>query len=248
MAFDRVSDLTINSDMPIKSISATEWLGGSIDAPSIGSITTKGDKKRVIPGDLDVDVTSGTIQSIKAAGTLSGDWTCDLVKSISAANIVETNLTLSQIPDAKNLALGKLTTTGWIDSSQIISQGNIGAVTAGAMVNSTCFAGVAEGITGLPAAETASFPSTAAIKSIAIKGIKTEQSPYYINSNIAATNILSVSVVYPKTDNNGVPFGLSANYIKKLTIKKNDGKSVSFKELNESKDSQTIDGVEIRLY
>ena len=246
--FDRVSDLAIDSGMPIKSFTATEWLVGSIDAPSVGSITTKGDKKRSITGDLDVDVTSGTIQSIKIAGTLSGDWTCDSIKSISAAQIVETNLSLSRIPDSKNLALGKLTTTGWIDSSQILSQGNIGTVTAGAMINSSCFAGVAEGITGLPTAEATSFPETATIKSIAIKGIRTESSPYYINSNIAAANILSVSVVYPKTDNSGVPFGLSANYIKKLTIKKNDGKSVLLKELKESKDSQTIDGVEIRLY
>jgi hypothetical protein len=45
-----------------------------------------------------------------------------------------------------------------------------------------------------------------------------------------------------------VLFGLSANYIKKLTIKKTDGTTTSLKELKESKDSQTIDGVEIRLY
>jgi hypothetical protein len=246
--FDRVSDLEIDSGMPIKSITATDWLVGSIDAPSIGSITTKGDKKRSIAGDLDIDVTSGTVQSIKAAGTLSGDWKCTSVKSISAAHIVETKLSLSQIPDAKILALGKLTITGWIDSSQILSQGNIGTVTAGAMINSTCFAGVAEGITGLPAAETASFPETASIKSVAIKSIKGELPPYFINSDIAAANILNASIVYPQSSNGGVPFGISANYIKKLTIKKNDGKSVSFKELNESKDSQTIDGVEIRLY
>jgi hypothetical protein len=246
--FDRVSDLAIDSGMPIKSITATEWLVGSIEAPSIGSITTKGDKKRSITGNLDVDVTSGITQSIKVAGTLSGDWTCDSINSISAAQIVETNLSLSQIPDTKILALGKLTTTGWIHSSQILSQGNIGTVTAGAMINSTCFAGVADGITGLPTAEATSFPQTASIKSIAIKGAKGELPPYFINSNIAAANILSASLVYPQGGNGGVPFGLSANYIKKLTIKKSDGKSVSVKELKESKDSQTIDGVEIRLY
>jgi hypothetical protein len=211
--FDRVSDLAIDSDMPIKSLTATEWLGGSINTPSIGSITIKGDTKRGISGDLyDVD------------------------------------LILSQQPDVRIMALGKLTVKGWIDSSQILSQGNIGTVTAGAITDSNCFAGVADGITGLPVAEAACFPQTATIKSIAIKGIKTEPSPYYINSNIAAANILSASIVYPQSDNGDVPFGLSANYIKKLTIKKNDGKSASFKDLKESKDSQTLDGVEIRLY
>jgi hypothetical protein len=248
IVFDQVSDLTINSQTPIKSLTATDWLGGSIDAPSIGSITTKGDKKRSITGDLDVDVTSGTIQSIKAAGTLSGNWTCNSVKNISAMDVIETNLTLNQQPDAKMLALGSLIAKGWIDSSRILSTGNIGTVTAGAMINSTCFAGVAEGVSGLPDAETASFSETATIKSVAIKGIKTEPSPYYINSNIAATNILSTSIAYPQSYNGGVPFGLSADNIKKLTIKKTDGTTTSLKNLGKSTDSKTIDGVEIHLY
>jgi uncharacterized repeat protein (TIGR03803 family) len=211
--FDRARDLVINSQMPIQSISVAEWLGGSINAPSVGSITIKGDTKRALSGDL-----------------------------------VEVNITLSQIPAVKIPALGSLTVKGWIDSSQILSQGNIGTITAGAIIDSNCFAGVAEGITGLPAAETASFSETATIKSITIKGIKTELSPYYINSNIAAANILSASIAYPQSENDGVPFGLSADYIKKLTIKKTDGTTTSLKNLGKSTDSKTIDGVEIRLY
>ncbi|MGD0552784.1 MAG: C10 family peptidase [Sedimentisphaerales bacterium] len=243
IVFDQTSNLVINSQMPIKSISATEWRGGSIDAPSIGSITTTGDKKRVIPGDLDVNVTSGTIQSIKAAGTLSGNWTCNSVKGISATDIVETNLTLNQPPDAKILALGSLIAKDDIDSSQILAQGNIGTVTAGAMKNSVCFAGVnsaylvdvnADGVLDLPVADSNTFSKKATIKSIAIKGIKTEPLPYYINSNIAAANILSVSIAYPKSDNGGVPFGLTADNIKKQTIKKPD--------------LEAIGDFEIRLY
>ena len=59
------------------------------------------------------------------------------------------DLILNQQPDAKTPALGKLIVKDWIDSSQILSTGNIGTVTAGAMINSNCFAGVAEGISGL---------------------------------------------------------------------------------------------------
>jgi hypothetical protein len=196
--FDQANDLAINSQMPIKSLTATDWLGGAINTSSIGSITIKGDAKRAISGDL-----------------------------------VEVDINLSQIPDVKIPALGKLSVSGWIDSSQILSQGNIGTVTSGAMIDSNCFAGVAEGIAGLPAAETASFSETATIKSIAVKGIKTEPSPYYINSNIAAANIISVSIAYPQSDNGGVPFGLTADNIKKQTIKM---------------DVETIDDFEIRLY
>ena len=213
IVFDQVADLTLDSQMPIKSITATEWLGGSINTSSVGSITIKGDAKRGISGDL-----------------------------------YDVNLILSQQPDVKIMALGKLTVNSWIDSSQILSQGNIGTVTAGAIIDSNCFAGVAEDINGLPVAEANSFDNTATIKSIMIKGIKTEPSPYYINSNIAAANILSASIAYPQSDNGGVPFGLSADNIKKLTIKKTDGTTTSLKNLGKSEDSQTIDDFEIRLY
>jgi hypothetical protein len=248
ITFDETSNLTLHSLIPIKTLSATEWLGGSIDAPSVGSITTKGDmKKRGIPGDLDVNVTlDGSINTVKVAGTLSGEWVCNAIKSISATDIVEANLILSQQPNTKILALGKLTAKGWIDSSQIVSQGNIGTVTAGAMINSACFTGVADGITGLPAAEIASFPVTATIKSITIKGIKGEPNSV-INSNIAAANILSASLAYPQNLNGGMPFGITADYIKKLTIKNATG-SKSYKELKESKDSSDFDDAEIRLY
>ena len=77
------------------------------------------------------------------------------------------------------------------------------------MINSSCFAGVdsdslsdlnTDNILDLPAAEAASFPQTATIKSIAIKGINNKIPPYYfnyfINSNIAASNVLSVSILH----------------------------------------------------
>ena len=64
MAFDQVSDLTIESEIPIRSFKATEWLGGSINAPSVGNITTSGSRKRGIAGDLDVNVTLQTVLSI----------------------------------------------------------------------------------------------------------------------------------------------------------------------------------------
>jgi hypothetical protein len=249
MAFDQVRDLTIDSNMPIRLISATEWLGGSIRAPSIFRIKTKGDKKRTIAGDLDVNVIiDGSVNIAKAAGTLSGEWSCNSIKRISCLDAVEANFILSQIPDVRIPALGRLTAAEWICSTQIISAGNIGIIKAGAMENSICFAGIAEGITGLPVAEVNSFDGIATIRRIAVKGIRGETPPYFINSDIAAAKVLYGYIVEPQSDNNDVPFGLFADYFKKLAIRKNDGKTVLLRELQESKDSQTIDGVEIRLY
>ena len=258
MKFDQVSDLTINSQMPIKSITAAEWLAGDINAPSVGSITAKGDKKRAILGDFDVDVTTGgVIGSVKVAGTLSGTWDCNIVKSITAAGIDGVDLTLSKQPDAKVPALGKLAIKNWITSSQIQSAGNIGTITTGGIADSICFAGVistrdvdaADGVLDLPdPALDINYDQPATIKSLSVKGIKSQSSPYAINSNFAAANILSASLCYPQNDNSGVPFGVAADYIKKLTIKEADGTS-TLKELDNPGDGGTPPGdAEIRLY
>jgi len=254
IAFDQVSDLTINSEMPIKMLTATEWLGGSLNAPSVGSITTKGDKKRGIAGDLDIDVTlDGAVNSVKVAGTLFGVWTCDAIKSISATDINEANLILRQKPDAKILALGKLTVKGWIDSSQILSEGNIGTVTAGAIIDSSCFAGVtdtndlnADGVLDLPdPAVDVNYVEPATIKSITVKGIKGEYC--VINSNIAAAQILSASLAYPENENDGIPFGLSAGFIKALKVKDAEG-TESWKNLDKPSDSKEFGDAKVLLY
>jgi hypothetical protein len=306
MAFDRVSNLEIKSDMPVKSITATEWLVGYIDAPWVGSFTIKGDAKRRIAGDLSMDMdlsgvgapkglalgsvkVAGTISggywliagnisavqmaasdpsfemsvddynlaSLKAIGnksfgipaTLSGDFSFNSVKSISAGDFNNAFLNLFRSPDSagKILALGTLTVKGQINNCQISSTGNIGTVTAGKIVDTSCFAGVEDGITDLPAADSDSFSETATIKSFTIKGYKGIGS-YVINSNIAAAKILSVSLAYPQNNNGGKPFGITADYIKKLMIKDAAG-PISLKELNKSGDGggPYIDA-EIRLY
>jgi N-acetylneuraminic acid mutarotase len=246
LGFDRVADLTVNSQIPVKAISATEWLAGEINTPSIGAITTKGDKKRGIAGDLDVNVTlDASVGSIKTAGTLSGEWNCNTIKSVSALNITSATLSLDQAPNAKVLALGALTAKNHMTDSQIISDGNIGTINAGAMINSVCFAGIKDGVTGLP-----NLPGdinvSASIKSITVKGIKGESNSF-INSNIAAANILSATLNYPLTNNGGIPFGVSAGFIKSLKIKNTSG-TVTFKNLDLPGDSNEIGDFKIRLY
>jgi hypothetical protein len=159
-------------------------------------------------------------------------------------NVAEINLILNQQPDAKTPALGKLIVKDWIDSSQILSTGNIGTVTAGAMINSNCFAGVAEGISGLPdPAVDINYVEPATINKITVNGIKGDPN-CFINSNIAAAQILNAYLSYPENDNNGIPFGLSAGSINALKVKNAQG-TKSYKNLNTSQDNQNF---EIRLY
>jgi N-acetylneuraminic acid mutarotase len=249
LGFDRVADLTINSQMPVNAISATEWLAGEINAPSIIAITTKGDRKRSIAGDLDVNVTSdASVGSIKTAGTLSGEWNCNAIKSVSALNITSATLVLNQAPNAKLLALGALTVKNHITGSQIISDGNIGTINTGAMINSVCFAGVKNGVIGLPDPNTdINYAPSASIKSITVKGISGNQNSF-INSNIAAANILSATLNYPKNDNNSVPFGVSAGFIKSLKIKNASGPPITLKNRSSPSDNNDFGDFKIRLH
>jgi N-acetylneuraminic acid mutarotase len=245
LTFDRVANLTINSQMPVKTISATEWLGGEIDAPSVGTITTKGNKKLSIAGDLDVNVMlDASAGSIKTAGTLSGEWNCNTIKSVSALNVISATLTLGQAPDAKVLALSALKVKSHITDSNIISGGNIGSISAGAMINSLCFAGIKDGVTGLPDPNV-DINVPASIKSIAVKGIKGESNSF-INSDIAAANILSATLNYPQENNGGIPFGVSAGFIKSVKIKDTTW-SKALKSLDGPADNNDFDDLKIRL-
>ncbi len=247
LSFDRVADLALNSQTPIKAISATEWLAGEINAPSIGAIATKGNKKLKIAGDLDVNVALGTSAgTIKTAGTLSGEWNCNTIKGVSALNITSATLNLDQEPNLKVLALGGLTVKNHITNSQIISDGNIGTINAGAMINSVCFAGIKDGVTGLPD-PSVDINVSASIKSITVKGVKKDPNSF-INSNIAAANILSATLNYPQSDNGGTPFGVSADYIKSLKIKNASGKTITLKNRSLPADNNDFDDFKIRLY
>jgi hypothetical protein len=202
---------------------------------------------------LNVDAAvDDNITRVRVAGTLSGEWSCNAVKSIAAMDIVETGLILSQPPDTKVkvLALGKLTARGWIDSSKIDSSGHIGTITAGAIADSTCFAGVSDGVFGQPDPETdINYIQPAIMKSISIKGIRTESPNYFINSNIAASQILRAYLFYPENNNEGISFGLSSGFIKLVKIKDAE-ETVTFKNLDKPSDSKEFEfsDVKIRLY
>jgi hypothetical protein len=245
MTFDRVSNLTINSETPIKMISATEWLGGAINAPSIGTITVKGDRRRILAGDLVADVTlDGSASIVRAAGTLMGQWDCNNIKSVSAMDIEETVFNLDQEPNPKILALGTLTTKRDMIDCQIISDGNVGTINAGSMFNTVCFAGIKDGVSGLPD-PAIDINVSASIKSVVVKGVRGEPN-CFINSNIAAARIMSATITFPQTENIGIPFGLSADFIKSLKIKNASG-PISLKNRDTPADNNDFGDFKIRL-
>ena len=131
------------------------------------------------------------------------------------------------------------------------------------MWKSTCFAGVTatrdvEGQGGIPMMFSICLRPMPRIlasrrqsRVSRLKAYKGDTAPYFVNSNIAAANILSVSIAFPEINNDGVPFGITADYIKALKIKTEDG-TIPYKNLYKQSDVDAIGSppgdAEIRLY
>ena len=204
----------------------------------------------------------------KVQGDLSGSWTGNSVRSVSVyGNLNNAKMTLNQTPDPKNLALRYLTVKGWIGDDSlgtqtwILTNGNIGSIKAGGIRNSSIIAannaagysqdvqsplgGIAgDGVLDLLDASELVGDSTR-IKSLKITGIKGQSGKFVINSTIAATEFGTVSLRFLDTIN-GSPFGISADYIGKLTIKDDIGTD-TWKWLETASDSIVLDDAEIRL-
>ena len=158
--------------------------------------------------NFDANIT-GSIGTLTAIGNkktstssiLSGTWSFGSVKTIGAAEISDCCITATQEPNLKIPAIGKMTATGWIGNCDIETTGNISSITAGGM--RYFFVGsVAE-------------PNRLGL--LRIKGINGE-AYCFIDSDIMAEHISNAYLAYPRTFNNGTPFGLTANSIDMLTI------------------------------
>lgn len=157
-------------------------------------------------------------------GNVSGTISARSIASISAkGNVVAANVNLFRKPDAKLLALGKLSAGGWIDDTTINSTGTVGSVSSGGIRNSSIFAGLAavgdsntDDVCDLPQMQDFAPPDPnsgllAGIKSLKLKGIK--QGKVYldsiINSNIGAGWLGSIDLCYADLTNGSWPFGVA---------------------------------------
>jgi hypothetical protein len=306
LKFGEINDLTLSSSTPVKSLTAVEWLRGTLDTSWISTLAITGNKAAAADGDFDANIilsgtdspknmtfksakiagavggattwnitgSCGTIQiagqlgesqwnidgncvTIKAAdvaenfnanitggiGTLaalgnkktgisavlSGAWSVESLKTITAAEMSQFSVAAGQEPNPKIQAIGKMTATGWMSNCYIETTGNIGSITAGAMRNSV-IGSIDE-------------PNTLGL--LQIKSIKGE-AYCYINNNITASHIVKAYLAYPKTFNYDEPFSLTAQSIDLLTIKDPVSTQIS-KNLNDPNDSITIQDFAITL-
>jgi hypothetical protein len=158
---------------------------------------------------------TGNLAGLATKQDASGDLTALTAKSVAiAGNYTNATLTLTQAPDPKIKALGKLAVKKKMDNVEVRSAGNVGNVDVGQLFNSNVFAGVNAGITDLPTSA-ADFDTAAIIASVKIKGIKTE-AIWMQNSNVAATTVTKTAFGFAMTDNTDVPFGLATQQFKSI--------------------------------
>jgi len=188
LAFGRVSDISVTSAAPIRSLTATEWLNPSqtslIEAPWIGTVTIKGNAK------------GGLLGSFEAAVRLNDA--------------------------AAKQSLATMTVAGWLDGAEIRAPSAIGSVTAGGLRHSLIYAGVKDGVTGLPD-PTTDFGALVSIRTVTVKGLKTE--PFStIDSDIAAYSLGTITLAGIQftnklPDDTPVPFGLAGHTLTRLNYR-----------------------------
>ena len=200
LTLGRVEDTSIFSEIPIKALTAVEWLDGEGDdvirAPWLGKLTTKGNRKNGVTGDFQAGlVLSGlgapkaSLGSVKIAGDLTG-----------AAWRIEGTV-------------GKVTVGGTARDSSVRSTGSVGSITLGAADGADFLAGV-HAWALRRADDHGDFANPdASIKKVNIKGLKLgDATPrwFFQDSNISAGVIGKVSLLNVRFDNDGEAFGIFA--------------------------------------
>lgn len=154
------------------------------------------------------------IRSLRVVGNFLGSLTAPSIGSVS----VKGSMTAAAITlTAPGQDLGSLSVRRGIDSSLIEASGSIGSISTSFLNNSVVYAGIgaAAAGAGLPATvgdvTSANVIAPATIKSISADGT-------FINSNIAASSVGTLSFGITATLNNGTPFGVATSALGKLSV------------------------------
>ena len=229
---------SITSAGGLKSVTATAFAAqgetrGTISAPIIGTITSRGDMTQNVNS-------TGSIRSITAAGNLTGQLTAASIGALSVRGAVSAaRVTVTGAFSPAAVLLGKVTVGGGIANTIITSSGNVGAVSAASLDGVTIFAGVAGSVSPvtLPS-QTADFPDPASIKSITSKGATSDVV-------IAAFTLGKVNLGTLATTNNGTGFGLAADTVRTVTGNIGTGRQ-SLRNLNTAEDvAQQTQGADL---
>jgi hypothetical protein len=183
----------INLGSGLKSLTATQWNGSALIAPWASKMT--------INGDMGADMNlSGAGNPVSTLGTLTvkgnaHDAFWDILGNV-----------------------GKVNVTGEMKDVKMRATGNVTSLTTGALRHSTIFAGVADEVPVEELPDSSDdFDVAAEIKALTVKGISGSADPSFLDSRVAARNLGKVNLKDIQPDNEGIPFGISADKITSYT-------------------------------
>jgi hypothetical protein len=237
LKFGRVNNLTLTSGTPIKTLQATEWNSGSLNAPWISSLAIDGNAAGGIAGNFGADINlSGagspkgvSLNNAKIAGQLGdSNWiivgSCGTIRAASSSQNFDANIA-GNIGTLKALGNKKMSIDATLSGTWQVTSAN--TIIAGKLMDANFIA-----VNGL-------------LKTLKITGIVAE--PFgIINSNVTAGHIGNAYLAFPKYSNNGTPFGLTAGAIDKVTVK-DPAKTKTWKNLKVGSATITTQDFEILL-
>lgn len=257
-----VHDLTLTTASPIKSLTATAWTAGqfnadAITAPSIGTLTVKGDFDPVMnltAAGLDLktekisgNITGGSLTAAGSVGTISANsvaagWTSTIdgpVNTLQTKGDFDGAFNASALTTAKiggNLAGATLTFTGSskgyaLKTLTVGKSASNTLLAASANVGNITVGGIANSRILIGVASTATtLPTDASAftASDTLASFTTKGTSPFSNTIIAAATIDKSKLADVTTNNNGIPFGLAAKTLDAFTLDQSGAKPIIY--------------------
>lgn len=129
LTFDQIANASIESAMPIKSLTAAEWLdndgtGDVLTAPAVGKINIKGRKAKAKAG---IAALRGDFQTDLELGG-SGS-TAKTLGSLSVAGVLDGSIITARGTDAKGLSIGTIK-AGLVNDATVVADAGVSSVSA----------------------------------------------------------------------------------------------------------------------
>jgi hypothetical protein len=189
--FDRMVNVSIASSGGIRLLSAVDWVDDgkpdTLQATYLGTLMTRGDIRRGLPGDMQADIIIGSPRGMGAM-TVRGS----LLSTVIVAG-----------------SISRVAVLGWATNSKIWAQNNILSVQFGACQHTDVLAGVGWDV-GRHAKVNANFITTSKINSIRVIGWRGLVGPAVIDSNFSASQVGVAYFASAQLNNSRTQFGVWA--------------------------------------
>jgi hypothetical protein len=171
-----------------------------------GMWSVAGGSRAIITGSVTPGWTAnfgGDVGAMIINGSFAGALTARSARAVIVSGDLGGSLHLSG-------TLGTLSVGDAIDAADVRSGGNLNAVVAGRVIDSTIFAGVADAVAGRLPSSTAELTAASSILLLSVRG-RPGLADAFAGSFVAANSIRTAIVRQIQSDNGGVHFGLAAH-------------------------------------